>query len=151
MIQELLLTETDYVYTFLRIIAGAIIFPYGMQKLLGWFDDFGGGVGLKESLAQFSEKGIPRILAWLVIFGQSLGSMALLLGLFGRIAAISNFIIFSGALLFHLKEGWAMNWNGKKSGEGIEYFIMLLSILLVIVVKGSGPFSMDNWLSSLWY
>jgi len=42
-IQELLHTDENYVYTFLRIITGIIIFPYGMQKLLGWFDDFGGG------------------------------------------------------------------------------------------------------------
>ena len=37
----------------------------------------------------------------------------------------------------------AMNWRGKKKGEGIEYFIMLLCMLLVIAVKGSRPFSID--------
>jgi hypothetical protein len=33
MIKTLLQTDSDYVYTFLRIIAGIIVFPYGMQKL----------------------------------------------------------------------------------------------------------------------
>lgn len=66
MIQELLQTDENYVYTFLRIIAGIIIFPYGMQKLLGWFDDFGGGKGMKESLALFAKKKIPKIIAWLI-------------------------------------------------------------------------------------
>ena len=37
MIKILLQTDSDYVYTFLRIIAGIIVFPYGMQKLFGWF------------------------------------------------------------------------------------------------------------------
>jgi putative oxidoreductase len=41
-----------------------------------------------------------------------------------------------------------MNWLGKKKGEGIEYFIMLLSILIVITIKGSGALSIDRWLLS---
>ena len=41
MIEKLLQTDADYVCTFLRTIAGIIIFPYGMQKLLGWFDGVG--------------------------------------------------------------------------------------------------------------
>jgi putative oxidoreductase len=76
-------------------------------------------------------------------------SIALILGFLGRVAAISNFIIFSGTLFFHTADGWAMNWSGKKKGEGIEYFIMLLSILLVIIIKGSGALSIDNWLLNI--
>jgi hypothetical protein len=37
MIKILLQTDSDYVYAFLRIVAGIIVFPYGMQKLFGWF------------------------------------------------------------------------------------------------------------------
>ena len=36
MIKALLQTDSDYVNTFLRIIAEIIVFPYGMQKLFGW-------------------------------------------------------------------------------------------------------------------
>jgi hypothetical protein len=36
MIKTLLQTDSGYVYAFLRIIAGIIVFPYGMQKLFGW-------------------------------------------------------------------------------------------------------------------
>ena len=144
--QQLLQTDGNYIYLFLRLIAGVIIFPYGMQKLMGWFNDFGGGVGIKASLAQFKKKKIPKLFAWLVIIGQSLGSISLILGFAGRISAAANFIIFTGALINHLPEGWVMNWNGKKRGEGIEYFILLLSLLFAIVVKGSGAFSIDLWL-----
>jgi putative oxidoreductase len=73
MIQDLLQTDSNFVYTFLRIIAGIIIFPYGIQKLLGWFDDFGGGKGIKESLVSFTKKKVPKTIAWLVIIGQSFG------------------------------------------------------------------------------
>jgi putative oxidoreductase len=143
MIEQLLETDVNYIYLFLRLVAGVIIFPYGMQKLLGWFDDFGGGVGIKASLAEFKKKNVPALFAWMVIIGQSLGSIALILGFSGRIAAAGNFIIFTGALINHSPGGWTMNWTGKKSGEGVEYFVMLLSILLIIIIKGSGAMSID--------
>lgn len=146
MINELLQTETNYVYFFLRLVAGIIIFPYGMQKLFGWFDDLGGGVGIKETIISMKSKNIPAVLAWLIIIGQSIGSILLILGCLGRIAAGVNFIIFTGALFFHASDGWAMNWSGNKKGEGIEYFVMLLSILLIIIIKGSGALSLDLWL-----
>ena len=147
MLTQLLRTDDNYIYLFLRLVAGGIIFPYGMQKLLGWFDDFGGGVGVKASLERFKKKKIPAFIAWLVIIGQSLGSIALIIGFAGRIAAAANFIIFTGALVNHFPDGWVMNWTGKKRGEGIEYFIMLLAILLIITIKGSGALSVDLWLS----
>jgi hypothetical protein len=56
MIKILLQTDSDYVYTFLRIIAGMIVFPYGMQKLFGWFRAPGfGPPGIKAALAQRRE------------------------------------------------------------------------------------------------
>jgi putative oxidoreductase len=146
MIFQLLQTDKNYVYLFLRIVVGIIIFPYGMQKLLGWFKDFGGGVGARDSLAQFKKKNIPSFIAWMVIIGQSFGSVSLIIGFAGRIAAAANFIIFAGAMLTHLPDGWVMNWAGTKKGEGIEYFVMLLSMLLIIIIEGSGAISIDLWL-----
>ena len=35
MIEKLLERDPDYAWTFLSIIAGLIVFPYGTQKLLG--------------------------------------------------------------------------------------------------------------------
>jgi putative oxidoreductase len=148
MLYRFLHTENNYVYLFLRLSAGVIIFPYGMQKLMGWFTDFGGGVGIHASLDEFKKKNIPQLVAWMVILGQSLGSVALITGFFGRFAAAANFLIFTGALINHLPGGWAMNWTGKKKAEGIEYFVMLLSLLGVIIIKGSGPVSIDSWLLS---
>ena len=146
---ELLQTDNDYVYLFLRVVAGIIIFPYGMQKLFGWFDDLGGGIGIKGSMRNLKAKGIPALMGWLVIFGQSLGSIALIIGCLGRVAAAGNFIIFMGALVVHARDGWTLNWLGKKKGEGVEYFVLLLSVLLIIIVKGSGAISVDRWLLSV--
>ena len=145
MIEKLLQTDTDYVCTFLRIVAGIIIFPYGMQKLLGWF----GGVGIEGTLEQMTVRKIPKFIAWLIIIGQSFGSIALIFGFLGRIAAGGLFIIFTGALIVHLPDGWSMNWFGTKEGEGIEYHVLLLSLLLIIIVNGSGAMSIDSWLLSV--
>jgi putative oxidoreductase len=145
MINEVIQTTDDYTLLFLRVVAGIIIFPYGMQKLLGWFDDLGGGVGIRESLQRIKQKNVPVFLGWLIIIGQSFGSIALILGCVGRFAALGNFIIFMGALITHSPDGWTMNWLGKKKGEGIEYFILLLSLLLIIIIRGSGALSVDLW------
>ena len=148
MIKTLLQTDSDYVYTFLRIIAGIIVFPYGMQKLFGWSGARGfGAPGIKASLEQITARNIPKFIAWLIIIGQSFGSIALMSGFSGRIAAGGLFIIFTGALIVHLPDGWTLNWFGSKKGEGIEYFVLLLSLLLVIVLKGSGALSVDLWLT----
>src|SRR5687768_5555424 len=119
LVELILKTDPDYTTTFIRIVAGVIIFPYGQQKLLGWWDDFGGGVGIRESLEQFKRKNIPAGVALLVILSQSFGSIALILGFGGRLAAAANFIIFTAALIHHLPGGWVMNWTGKKRGEGV--------------------------------
>jgi putative oxidoreductase len=145
MIETLLHTDADYVCTFVRIIAGIIIFPYGMQKLFGWF----GGPGLKASRLQLIARKIPTPIAWLVVIGQSLGSVALIAGVLGRLAAIGLFIIFTGALVVHSPDGWTMNWFREKNGEGIEYFVMLLALLLIIIVQGSGAISFDRLLTPL--
>jgi putative oxidoreductase len=148
MISTLMQTDSANVYTFLRIVAGIIVLPYGMQKLFGWSStpEFG-PKGISGTLAQITAKNIPKAVAWLTIIGQSLGSIALLAGFLGRIAAGGLFIIFTGALIVHLPDGWTVNWFGSKKGEGIEYFVLLLAVLLVIVLKGSGALSMDCWLT----
>jgi putative oxidoreductase len=143
MIEKLLHTDADYAWTFLRIIAGLVVFPYGMQKLFGWF----GGPGISGTLKDLVSLRIPRSIAWLIIIGQSFGSVAILSGFLSRIAAGGLFVIFIGALLVHSRDGWMMNWFGRKNGEGIEYFIMLLSLLLLIILKGSGALSVDLWLT----
>ena len=61
MIKTLVQTDSDNVYTFLRIIAGIIVFPYGMHKLFGWFSAPGfGPAGINGSLEQLTATNIPK-------------------------------------------------------------------------------------------
>ena len=69
-LQKLLQTENDYSCLFLRIIAGIIILPYGMQKLFGWSADPGfGRPGIKGTMEQMREKKLPLFIGWLVLLG----------------------------------------------------------------------------------
>ena len=136
-------TEPGFAPMLARIISGIIILPYGLQKL-----GFLGGVGIKATLEDFRKRRLPVFIAWLVIISQALGSLALIIGFCSRLAAVGAMIIFTGALIVHAPDGWMMNWYGKKKGEGIEYFVMLLALLLIVVIYGSGSWSIDimlNW------
>jgi putative oxidoreductase len=61
MISTLMQTDSTYVYTFLRIVAGIVVLPYGMQKLFGWSStpEFG-PQGISGTLAQITAKNIPK-------------------------------------------------------------------------------------------
>ena len=47
-----LLLNTDYnlTFTLIRVVSGIIIFPYGMQKLFGWWDDLGVELAFASSI-----------------------------------------------------------------------------------------------------
>jgi putative oxidoreductase len=137
MINVLLETNSNPTLLLLRLVAGIILLPYGLKKL-GWLKGPG-----NNSFAKMIEIKVPLFIAYLITVAQTLGAIALMVGFLGRIAAGGNFIIMLGAMFYHIKDGWSMNWYGEKKGEGIEYFVMLLAILLAIIIEGSGPFSID--------
>jgi putative oxidoreductase len=92
---------------------------------------------------------IPWIFAFLAICAEFLGSLGLIVGLLGRVAAfgiISNMVV--AVLLVHSKVGFFMNWTGQQKGEGFEYHLLAIAIAIVILVRGSGAFSIDRALSS---
>jgi uncharacterized membrane protein YphA (DoxX/SURF4 family) len=81
----------------------------------------------------------------LVMGGELLGSVALLIGLLGRVAAAGIGLIMLGAIfLVHLSNGFFMNWTGQQAGEGFEYHLLALALALVVVIRGSGACSIDR-------
>jgi putative oxidoreductase len=51
--------------------------------------------------------------------------------------------------MVHLQNGFFMNWFGNQKGEGIEYHLLALGLALVIMIKGSGKFSLDRLLHKI--
>jgi putative oxidoreductase len=147
--RRLIHTDNDYAALFARIALGLVIFPHGAQKLLGWF----GGFGFEGTMGFFVSQGIPSFLAFLVIVAESLGALALVFGLVGRVAAFGIGTTMAVAMLtVHLPNGFFMNWMGKQAGEGIEYFLLTLGLAAVVLIRGSGALSLDlalgRWLES---
>lgn len=137
------LFKTDSsVATFLvRVALGAVFFPHGAQKVLGWY----GGYGLQGTLGAFTEKmGIPLGLALLAIAAEFLGSIALLFGVFTRVAALGIAVVMAVAMTMHWQYGFFMNWFGAQKGEGIEFHILALAMAVFLVIRGGGALSVDG-------
>jgi len=146
MFRKLLATSDDWTRTLLRVVLGVIFFAHGAQKALGWF----GGYGYTGTMGFFTNMmHIPWIFAFLAICAEFLGGLGLIVGLLGRVAAfgiICNMIV--AVLMVHSHVGFFMNWTGQQKGEGFEYHLLAIAVSIVIVVRGSGAFSIDRVLSS---
>ncbi|EQA36530.1 DoxX family protein [Leptospira inadai serovar Lyme str. 10] len=146
MLETLLSTNEDLVPLILRITLAVVIFPHGAQKLFGWF----GGYGFKGTFGYLTQQaGLPTIIATLVILGESLGSIAVLLGILTRFSAISIGIIMVGAALIHKSNGFFINWHGAQKGEGFEFHLLAIGIALALGVTGGGLFSLDQFILTL--
>ncbi len=147
MLETLLSTTDSFLPLVLRITLGIVIFPHGAQKLLGWF----GGYGFKGTYGFLTtQAGLPGIVAFLVIIGESFGSVALILGLLTKFTALSIGIIMLGAmLLVHRPNGFFMNWFGAQKGEGMEFHILAIGLAIALVISGGGIFSLDSLILNL--
>ena len=120
-------TDESWAGLILRVVLGGVIFAHGAQKLLGWF-----------------VMHLPWIVAFLVIIGESIGSLALIAGLLTRFTAASFIVIMLGAIMtVHLPQGFFMNWFGQQQGEGFEFHLLVIAMSLVLLVVGGGKWSLD--------
>ena len=135
-------TDDSWAGLILRVVLGGVIFAHGAQKLLGWF----GGFGFEGTMGFFTQKmGLPWLIAFLVIIGESLGSLGLIAGLFTRFTAASFVVIMLGAILtVHLPQGFFMNWFGQQQGEGYEYHLLVIGLAAALLVTGAGRWSIDR-------
>jgi putative oxidoreductase len=49
-----------------------------------------------------------------------------------------------GAALVNLPNGLFMNWTGQQKGEGFEFHILAVALLIALMTKGAGPLSIDR-------
>jgi putative oxidoreductase len=143
-LQRFFATQPDSAGLILRFALAATMFPHGAQKVLGWF----GGYGFQGTLTGFTSFGMPTLLALLVMAAEFLGPIALVAGFFTRWSAFGIGLTMTGAALMgHLPNGFFMNWMGTQKGEGIEYFIPVVAIAVVLILKGGGRWAVDSLLA----
>ena len=134
-------TNDKFSYWVRRIILGCVMLPHGAQKLFGWF----GGFGFTNTMTYFTQTaGLPWIIAFLIIMGESLGSLGLIVGFFTRLSALGLICIMVGAITtVHIPNGFFMNWFGKQAGEGFEYHLLVIGMSIPLLISGGGKYSVD--------
>ena len=139
-------TESDTSATLARVVLAIVMFPHGAQHLLGWF----GGYGFAGTHAWMSGTlGFPASLAAVAIVTEFVAPFALLAGVGGRVAALGIAGLMLGAASTHAANGFFMNWVGSlpAGAEGFEYHVLAIALSLVVVLKGSGAWSIDRLLT----
>jgi putative oxidoreductase len=143
--RQLFHTDDGWTGLILRVTLGVVMFPHGAQKLLGWY----GGLGFDSTTGFFVQQmGLPWLVAFLVIIGESFGSVALLAGFLTRFTAASFGGIMLGAIaMVHFRHGFFMNWFGQQQGEGYEYHLLVIGIATALLITGSGRWSVDRMIA----
>src|SRR2546428_12950203 len=124
------LFQTDEAWSslILRLMLGIVMLPHGAQKLLGWF----GGFGFAGTMGFFTQQmHIPAAVAFLVIMGESFGSLGVIVGFFTRVSAFGVLCIMLGAIfMVHWAHGFFMSWLGEQVGHGFQYHLLVLVLRL---------------------
>jgi putative oxidoreductase len=133
-------TSADFTGFVLRLTAGSIMLVHGVQKSLAF----------RATMTYFTDTmNLPWIIAFGVIFIETLGSVGLIAGAFSRIWALGLIFVMLGAIVTtNAKNGLFMNWYGTQGGEGYEYHLLFIGICIAIMICGSGKFSVDEVLTS---
>jgi putative oxidoreductase len=115
----------------LRIATGLVFFMHGWQKLQG------GVPGVAGFLTSLSFP-MPEVFAVLLITGEVVGGLALILGVWTRLASLVLVIIAVVALFtVHVANGFFIS-NG-----GIEFILLLLVSAFTFFTWGGGKYSVD--------
>jgi putative oxidoreductase len=130
-------SAVDWALLVARVIVGVVFMAHGAQKLFGAF----GGPGLSAFVQMMGSLG------YLVAVGEFLGGLGVALGFLSRFSAASIILIMLGAIgMVHAKFGFFMNWAGNQAGEGFEYHLLAIGILLPVVLLGPGRFAIGRLL-----
>ncbi len=131
---NLLYIWNDWGILILRVFLGFAFLVHGLPKIKD----------LKQTSQNFEMMGFKP--------GNFFGPSIALLEFFGGIALILGAFVQTLALLFAIEMLVATFWKIKKGNGfvgGYEFDLSLLVIALMLLVSGSGPFSIDGYLTNL--
>jgi len=101
---------------------------------------------LKETMRTMHEHlGLPLLLAFAAVATEFLGGVGLIVGLLSRVAAVGiGVTMLSAIVMVHGRNGLFMDWFGVRKNHGCEYHLLAIALVVVLVAKGSGAFSLDR-------
>jgi putative oxidoreductase len=122
----------DTALLILRLVAGAIFIAHGSQKIFVY-----GFAGVSTA---FASMGVPMasLVAPVVACVELVAGIALVLGLFTRIAALLLACDMLGALfIVHI-------WKGFFLPKGFEFVLANFAMLVTLALLGAGLYSIDS-------
>lgn len=111
---------------FLRVVLGVIFIAHGWAKIQG----------MEGTIGFFGSLGLAPFFAYLVAWTEFLGGLAMVLGLYTRVAGYLIAIVMVFAIVL---AKFKMGFLG-----GYELDLILLASALVIAQHGSGPYSVSG-------
>lgn len=123
-----------YVPVLLRLAIGIVFFVHGIQKL----QNPGGAIGFME----FLNIPAPAVAGWFIIILESVGGLALIVGVATRYLAILFVVEMLVAILIY-KIPHQVSFIATDR-TGFELDLTLLIVALTLVILGSGPLSIEH-------
>lgn len=127
----------EYGMPLVRVAAGLILVPHGLQKVFGMW-----GGNIVNTAGFFAKVGLePALpLAYFTGLTEIVGGLCLALGLFTRVAGAAIFILLTVAWYkVHLANGFF--WS--RPGGGIEFALLWSLVALGFAFAGGGKYSLD--------
>lgn len=122
--------KAAYAALALRVSTGAMFIAHGLTKVLVF--TIPGTVGFFDSL------GLPAILAYLTIFAELAGGLALILGVATRLVSLAVLPVLLGAIWVHSGNGFMFSG----SGGGWEFPAFWAVAQASLVLLGAGAFAL---------
>lgn len=116
----------------LRVTLGIAAISHGLLKVLVF--TMPGAVGFFESL------GLPGFLAYVTVFVEIVGGLALVAGFQTRLVSLAMVPILLGAMWAHSGNGWVFS----NQGGGWEFPLFWAISLVAQAMLGSGAFAVDT-------
>jgi len=122
----------DPALLFLRIATGMVFLTHGWQK-------WQAGPELIGAFLNTLGFPIPEVLAVLLIGIEVFGGLALLFGVYTRLAAkITGIVAIVALLTVHVSKGYSATTGG------YEYVLLLVAACAILLVMGGGAWSVDK-------
>lgn len=123
-------SNTNIGATLTRVSLGAVLLAHGLLKLFVFT--------LPGTVAFFASLGLPAITAHLTIFAEVVGGVAIIAGLYTRLAAILSLPVLLGSLWAHAGNGWLFS----NEGGGWEFPALLVALAVAVAIQGGGAFAL---------
>ncbi|MCD5381012.1 MAG: DoxX family protein [Candidatus Pacebacteria bacterium] len=123
----------DEAYALLRVVTGFSFLYHGWSKVFG-------EMGVAGFTGMLNGLGVPfaALVSYLVAYGELLGGLALMIGVFTHWVSKMYIVIMLGAIiLVHFQNGYNV------MAGGYEYQLLLLVLGFFFLANGAGKYSLE--------